>query len=129
MGSMPLMAIIVIAYNIIAFLTGPSLDTELFTVALISGANWGVAVSDALLSAGLVLLFLELVSATRTGTTSIINHALSLIVLLVCLIEFIALPAFGNSTFFLITLLVLLDVVAGFTVTITTARRDFSVGE
>lgn len=129
MGSMPLMAIVVIAYNIIAFLTGPSLDTTLFTVTLISTASWVVTVSDALLMAGLVLLFLELAGATQTTTSSIINHGLSLLVFIVCLVQFIALPAFGNSTFFLITMLALLDVVAGFTVTIKTARRDFSVGE
>jgi len=129
MGSMPLMAIVVIAYNIIAFLTGPSLDTALFSVTLISGASWAVTVADALLMGGLVLLFLELVGATFTSTSSIVNHGLSLLVFIVCLIEFIALPAFGTSTFFLITMMALLDVVAGFTVTIRAARRDFGVGE
>ena len=58
-----------------------------------------------------------------------VNHGLSLVVFIVALIEFIVLPEFGTSTFFMITLFTLLDVVAGFTVTIATARRDFSVGE
>ena len=39
------------------------------------------------------------------------------------------LPEFGNSTFFALVILALFDVVAGFTVTITAARRDFTVGE
>ena len=52
-----------------------------------------------------------------------------MMVLLVALVEFIVLPQFGTSVFFLLVLLAVLDVIAGFTVTITSARRDFSVSE
>lgn len=127
-GSLPLMAIIVIVYNILAF-TGIPLDMSLLEVKLVSGAAWNVTVSDLLLTSGLVLLFLEMISATRTGSSTVINHGLSLVVFVAALVEFIVLPQFGTSTFFLITMYTLLDVVAGFTVTIATARRDFSVGE
>jgi len=63
------------------------------------------------------------------GSATIINHALSMLVLLVALVQFIVLPQFGTSVFFLIVLLNILDVIAGFTVTITSARRDFTVSE
>ncbi len=46
-----------------------------------------------------------------------------------CLVEFIILPGFGTSVFLLLTLMCFIDVVAGFTVTISTARRDFGVEE
>ena len=98
-------------------------------MALVSGAIWTVSVNDIIVAAGLILLFLELIGATRTGASTIVNHALSMLVLLVALIEFIVLPQFGHSTFFLLVLLTLFDVIAGFTVTITAARRDFTVGE
>ncbi len=127
-GSLPLMAIVVIVYNILAF-TGTPLDMSLLEAKLVSGAVWSVSVSDVLLTSGLILLFLEMISATRTGRSTVINHGLSLVVFVAALVEFIVLPQFGTSTFFLITMFTLLDVVAGFTVTIATARRDFSVGE
>ncbi|MBG51285.1 MAG: hypothetical protein JJ939_08840 [Alphaproteobacteria bacterium] len=127
-GSLPLMAIVVIVYNILAF-TGTPLDMSLLEAKLVSGAVWSVSVSDVLLTSGLILLFLEMISATRTGSSTVINHGLSLVVFVAALVEFIVLPQFGTSTFFLITMFTLLDVVAGFTVTIATARRDFSVGE
>ena len=38
------------------------------------------------------------------------------------------LPAFATSTFFLLALMVLLDVLAGFIVTIVAARRDVDFG-
>tara|TARA_R110002110_G_scaffold5945_13_gene30062 strand:+ start:4680 stop:5072 length:393 start_codon:yes stop_codon:yes gene_type:complete len=128
-GTLPLMAIIIIAYNIIVYLTGMTMDTQFTTVTLISGAVWTITVGDIVLFFGLVLLFLELVNATRTGTSTIINHALSMLVLLIALVQFIVLPQFGTSIFFILVLLALFDVVAGFTVTITAARRDFTVGE
>ncbi len=127
--TLPMMALAIIAYNIIVYLTGLSMDTQVTTVSLISGAIWSISVGDVLVFGGLMLLFLELVSSTQTGASTIINHALSMLVLLVALVQFIVLPEFGNSTFFALVILALFDVVAGFTVTITAARRDFTVGE
>ena len=128
-GTLPLMALVIIAYNITVYLTGLSMDTQVIAVTLISGAMWSVTVGDLILFFALILLFLELVNSTKTGATTIVNHALSMLVLLIALVQFIVLPAFGTSTFFALVLLVLFDVVAGFTVTITAARRDFTVGE
>lgn len=128
-GTLPLMALVIIAYNIIVYLTGLSMGTQVMAVTLISGAMWSITVGDLILFFALLLLFLELVNSTRTGATTIVNHALSMLVLLIALVEFIVLPAFGTSTFFALVLLALFDVVAGFTVTITAARRDFTVGE
>lgn len=129
LGSLPLLALAVIAYNIVVFLTGLTMETALVPISLISGAVWTVTVGDVVIIFGLLLLFLELINATRTGAPTIINHALSMLVLLVAMVEFIVLPQFGTSVFFLLVLLALLDTIAGFTVTITSARRDFSVSE
>lgn len=129
LGTLPLMALVIIAYNIIVYLTGVTMDSQITTITLISGAIWTVTVGDAILFFGFILLFLELINSTKTGSSTIVNHALSMLVLLIALVEFIVLPQFGTSTFFMLVLLALFDVVAGFTVTITSARRDFTVGE
>jgi len=128
-GSLPLLALVVIAYNIVIYLTGLTMDTDVVSLSLVSGAVWTVKVGDIFLASALVLLFLELVNSTKTGASTIINHALSMLVLLVALVQFIVLPQFGTSVFFIIVLVNLLDVIAGFTVTITSARRDFNVTE
>ncbi|MFN4354171.1 hypothetical protein [Parvibaculum sp.] len=127
--TLPMMALVIIAYNIIVYLTGLSMDTQVTTISLISGAIWTIDVGDVIVFCGLLLLFFELVGSTQTGASTIINHALSMLVLLVALVQFIVLPEFGTSTFFALVILALFDVVAGFTVTITAARRDFTVGE
>jgi hypothetical protein len=129
LGTLPLMAIVIILYNVIVYLTGLSMDSQITTITLISGAVWTVTVGDLIVFAALMLLFLELINSTKTGASTIVNHGLSMLVLLIALVQFIVLPPFGTSTFFALVLLALFDVIAGFTVTITAARRDFTVGE
>ena len=48
--------------------------------------------------------------------------------LLMMLVEFLLIQGFATSTFFLILTMVMLDVVAGFIVTIIASRRDFDMG-
>src|SRR3989338_6154412 len=127
LGTLPLMAIVIILYNVIVYLTGLSMDSQITTITLISGTIWTVTVGDLIVFAALMLLFLELINSTKTGASTIVNHGLSMLVLLIALVQFIVLPPFGTSTFFALVLLALFDVIAGFTVTITAARRDFTV--
>jgi hypothetical protein len=91
--------------------------------------SWSLTPGDLLLSLALVLLFIELLKSTSTGRSAIANHALSLVIFIVCMIEFLLFAPFATSVFFLITVMTLLDVLAGFIVTIVTARRDIAVGE
>ena len=57
------------------------------------------------------------------------NHAVSMILFIVCLVEFLLHPNFATSAFFIVMVMTLLDVLAGVVVTIVSARRDFGVGE
>ena len=117
-----------IVYNAVAA-TGVALDHRLFEITLPSGAPaWGFTVSDAVLLLSLVLLFFEVLKSTRTGGNSVADHALSMIVFVLYLIWFLVVPTAATSLFFLITIIALIDVVAGFSVTIRAARRDYTVG-
>jgi hypothetical protein len=125
----PLLALPVILYNLIAFTSGAAnaqatMTDPMFTIAMPTGAAWAVSLGDLLLAASLVVLFVELLKSTTSRGIAIINHSLSMILFIVCLIEFLLAPGFATSTFFLITVMVLLDVLAGFIVTIVSARRD-----
>ena len=126
--SLPTLLFVVGAYNILAFLGGDILAANVFKLNLVSGAVWELSVTELLLSLAVILLYIEIFKSTRTSTASIIEHTLSMGLFIVCLLEFVVLKPFGNSTFFIIILICLLDVVAGFTITISTARRDFGLG-
>ena len=79
---------------------------------------------DLLLVVGLLLLCVEVYRATSSSSAAILNHVLSLVVFIIALIELLVMPRMANMTFFLIVLMTLSAVIAGFTVTISTARRD-----
>ena len=126
--SVPFLVFSVIAYNVIVFVTGAPFDTVVFEVPMLSGALWIFTLGDMLVVGSLFLLFIEILKATRTSGNSLVDHALSTIVFIVCLIEFLVVPEAATSLFFFITLIALIDVIAGFSVTIRAARRDFAVG-
>ncbi|MEO0446632.1 MAG: hypothetical protein AAF191_11220 [Verrucomicrobiota bacterium] len=98
------------------------------TVPLPSKGIWYPTVSDFFIMASVFILLIELAKSTKTGNATTIEHAFSLIVFIVFLLTFLMLPVAGTSTFLILTLFSLLDVVAGFTITISTARRDFGMG-
>ncbi len=127
--SIPLLLLVVIAYNIIVFITGPEINATAFAFNLPSSIPGAVSVGELLVGIGLILLYFEVLKATRTSTAAIIDHLLSMAVFVICLVEYILVPQCGTGAFLLITLMTLIDVIAGFTVSISTARRDFGVDQ
>ncbi len=131
----PLILVPVLIYNIWAFGAtaasgdgGVSVRQHLSDVwirmPMASSVEWTVAFGDVLVLLSLILLFIELLKSTSTGTAAIFNHALSMLVFIICLVEFLLHPAFATSVFFIIMVMALLDVLAGVVVTIVSARRD-----
>lgn len=125
MASIPLLAFVVAAYTALALAAPGWLEATLFGLPLLSGATLLFRGGDLLLVIGLILLCVEIYRATSSSTAAILNHVLSLLVFIIALIELIIMPQMANMTFFLIVMMTLSDVIAGFTVTISTARRDF----
>lgn len=149
-GIFPLLTIPVVIYNLMAFVfskapaavegaavTGSdrsmamvqTLQEPILTLPMVSGASWTMTGGDLLILIGLMFLFVEILKSTSTGTATIMNHAVSMILFIVCLVEFLLFPQFATSIFFIIAMMTLLDVLAGVVVTIVSARRDFAVGE
>jgi hypothetical protein len=135
--SIPWLVLAIILYNVIAFSSSwpPAgadgvtvFNDPLMSVGVISGATWTLTVGDFVTIVTLVLLFVELIKATRTGGSSIVDHALSMILFMVCLVEFLVVRQAATSVFFFILVVTLIDVIAGFSITIRAARRDFGFG-
>ncbi|MBR0717411.1 hypothetical protein [Bradyrhizobium liaoningense] len=114
MVGFPLLLIPLAVYNIIAFLMpSVSFGDVLFRVPMITGEAWPVTLNDLLLALGIVLLLLEIVKGARPGSKFLMDHLLSLIVFGAAAAEFVMWPKFGNSTFFLLTLLAMADFFGG----------------
>lgn len=135
-AAFPLLALPVLAYNLIVLTfpqqihaadASPRMTQPLFSVPMTSHVPWPVSLGDLLLLAALGVLFIELLKSTTSHSVAIINHALSMLLFIFCLVEFLLAPAFATSAFFLITAMVLMDVLAGFIVTIVSSRRDIDL--
>lgn len=124
----PLLLVPFAIYNIIAFLwAGVSWSDVATRVHLVSGGEWSMSAGDILIAVSLVFLFGEIVKATRIGTRAVVDHGLSLLLFLAMMVEFLLVPQAATATFFLLMAISLVDVLAGFAVTLRTAQRDLTV--
>lgn len=121
----PMFLYLLIFSNIAAF--SNILDVIIIEYQLISGAVLKFSVDHLLISIGVIGLYIEIFKSTRSTTTSIIDHALSMVVFVIFLIEFITVKSTGTASFLILTLMSMFDVVAGFTVSISSARRDIGI--
>jgi hypothetical protein len=127
--SLPLIVLAFILYNVLVLLFGVDvLDKNLFEIHMLSGGIWKFNWGHLIILATLMLLFIELVKSTYTNASSLVDHGLSMIVFIACLIEFLMTPQAATSVFFLIVVATAIDVVAGFTIGIRVAQRDLTFG-
>ena len=128
--SIPLIIVVLILYNVIVALLGPEILSKLLLpeITLLSGGIWTFTWGDFIVLLTFIMLFIEIVKATYTSTASLIDHGLSMLVFVACLIEFLITPLAANSVFFMIMVAALIDVVAGYTIGIRVARRDLTFG-
>ena len=125
----PFMVIAVAAYGMVSVAFAIPLDRVILTFPLPSAAGFALTVGELLIGLATVVLFFELMNATSAKSSSIFNHGLSLLVFLAGFVIFLFVPGFGSGTFLIIVLMCLVDVVAGYSISILTARRDMTFGE
>ena|SRR5437868_4700216 len=114
MVGFPLLLIPLAIYNIIAFLMPEvSFVGPLFKLTLMSGVEWQVTLGDVLITLGILMLLFEVIKGARPGAKYLTDHLLSLIVFGAAAAEFVMWPKFGNSTYFLLTALALVDFLSG----------------
>jgi hypothetical protein len=128
----PLTILPLIVFNLVAWAFGtPPSDVwtgTVFSLTMISGQPWKLEIGDLMVVFAIVCLFFEVLKSTSSSSRTIINHVLSTIVFIIYLIEFLAVPFAAHSVFFILLVIAVFDVVAGFTITIKTASRDIALG-
>lgn len=127
---LPLLAVPLVLYNLLAFVffqgNPAGWSNPILSIFMVSRAPWVLTLGDLLVVVGLVCLFVEILKSTRIGSTSILEHILSTGVFILFLIEFILVGACASSTFFILLVMSLIDVIAGFSVSMSAAERDVS---
>ncbi len=133
LSALPLIVIAFILYNVLVLFGGSAgpehvLNAQVFKMTMLNGAQWVFTWGDLLILIVLILLFIEIVKSTYTTTSSMVDHGLSMLVFVACLIEFLMVRQAATSVFFFITAASLIDVVAGYTIGIRVAKRDLQIG-
>lgn len=133
MAAIPLMLIPFILYNLAmvgAFGGGgiEALKTTVTSVNMMSGATWTMTIGDLFIVVSLVILFLEVFKATRRSSLALMDHLFSMALFVVFLVEFLLVQGAATQIFFILMLICLVDVIAGFTVSIKSASRDVAIG-
>lgn len=135
----PFLLVPVAIYNLFALFVGGTVpgthiprmlagvDSAAITITMLSNVRFSLSWGDLLLTFSIIFLFVEVVKSTRTYSPTIVNHVASMVLFIVCLIEFLLFANFATSAFFLLTMMVLVDALAGMIVTIVSARRDFGI--
>lgn len=132
--AIPLLIFVFLFYNLIVLFGGDAdpniaLRKEVFALTLPNGKfPWSFSRGDLVILLLLMMLFFELLKATYTSSTSLLDHGLSMLVFVACLIEFLMVSQAQTSTFFFLVVATLIDVVAGYTIGIRVARRDLAIG-
>jgi hypothetical protein len=133
LSSIPLLVVSFILYNLgLAglFGDGPNGDpwqTELFSFRMMSGGVFSMTLGIMMVVIALLLFFIEIVKSTRTSNASVIDHVLSTFVFVAFLVEFLLVRGAAHAVFFVLMVIALIDVLAGFSVSLRAAGRDVSI--
>ena len=124
----PLLLIPFAIYNIIAFLMpGVAWTAPVTTVHMMSGQDWVLTWEDILIAFSILLLAVEIMKSTRIGMRTIVDHVLAMALFVAMLVEFLLVQRAGTSTFFLLMMISLVDVMVGFIVSIRSSQRQIEI--
>ena len=128
--ALPTILIAFFLYNIVVGIWGTEvlLHPVHANIPLPSGATWSLTVGDLILVTMLILLFIELLKSATTSSAGLIDHALSMVVFIICLLEFILWKGAATSTFFFLTIATLIDTISGYTIGTAVAKRSIGFG-
>lgn len=98
--------------------------TEIVSIPMMSGGVFSMGWGDLLVLVALLILFVEVLKSTRTSNASVLDHLLSTLVLIAFIVEFLLVREAATSLFFTLMLIALIDVMAGFSVSLRASSRD-----
>src|ERR1700727_397675 len=126
----PLLLIPFAIYNIVAFIfamPGEFWTSPATSVHMMSGQDWVLTWEDIFLASSIFLLWIEILKSTRIGRRSVMDHILAMALFIGMLVEFLLVKQAGTSTFFLLMMIALVDVVGGFVIGMCSGRRQIEI--
>jgi F0F1-type ATP synthase assembly protein I len=94
---------------------------------MMSGQDWVLTWEDLPLAFSILVLWVEIIKSTRVGMRSVMDHILAMVLFVGMLVEFLLVQRAGTSTFFLLMIIAMVDVLAGFIVGMRSAQRQVEI--
>jgi hypothetical protein len=133
LASIPLLIVPFLIYNLgLAGVFGQGVNGDpwadtILSINMMSGGVFSMTLGDLMILIGLVFFFVEILKSTRTSNASILDHLLSTFVFVAFLVEFLLVKGAAHSVFFTLMVITLIDVLAGFSVSLRSAGRDVNL--
>ena len=128
----PLMGVLLVFYNLLSRgIGGPanfSWNTDWLILHLPTNKDVVLSYSEGFIILGLLVVFIEVVKSTSITNFGIIEQILSVLVFVVFLTQFLNSEFAAEPTFLILTIMSLIEVLAGFVIMTKVARRDISFG-
>jgi uncharacterized membrane protein YqhA len=112
----PLLLIPFALYNMAVFLLDLPPSHELATLPLPSNTHMPISLGDALVAIAMFLLYLEALKAARFASKAAMDHVLAFLLFVAMAVELALVPQAQTSTFLLLTVLALVDLLIGVSV-------------
>ena len=133
MRFIPLMGIVLLIYNLVALAfkdSETSIWEKQFTSISVSPENVVIITyGTAFIIFALMLLFIELVKSTTSSNSAMVEQLFSTLAFVGFLLQFLLTPYAAEATFFLLMVISLVEVLAGFVIMIKVARRDIGISK
>ena len=100
-------------FNMIVFLLTMPLTETVFTIPLVSDRQMPVAIGDLIVAIGMLLLYVEVVTAVRTGGRTIMDHMLAFNLIAAITSELAFVSRARSPTLLLLAVLGFVDFIAG----------------
>lgn len=121
----PLFGWLWLLYNIIVLVAGADVMNAPMSIGLPSGADLELTLTHIFTIIGIFCLYVEIIKSAKRNQGATLDHALSMIIFVLFLLQFVLFRQAGTAAFLLLGLMSFVDVLAGFMVSLSTARRDF----
>ena len=133
LAAVPLLIVPFLIYNLgLAGIFGQGVDGDpwagtILSVNMMSGGVFSMTLGDLMIVIALIFFFVEVLKSTRTSNASILDHLLSTFVFVASLVEFLLVKGAAHPVFFILMVITLIDVLAGFSVSLRSAGRDVNL--
>ena len=124
----PYMGFLLVFYNILSSRSKFSWNHDWIIFHLPSDSTVTLSYSEGIIAVGLLVLFIEIVKATTVTNFAIFEQVLSVLVFVAFLMQFLNSGRTAEPTLLILTLMSLIEVLAGFVILTKVAMRDISFG-